>query len=58
MDIAQISMTMSQTKLLDTVATSLLSKQLDVTEQLGEGMIKMMEQSVNPELGQTVDIRL
>lgn len=58
MDIAQISMTMSQTKLLDTVATSLLSKQLDVTEQLGEGMIKMMEQSVNPELGQNVDIRL
>lgn len=58
MDIAQISMTMSRTKLLDTVAASLLSKQLDVTEQLGEGMIKMMEQSVNPELGQNVDIRL
>ncbi|NLK29371.1 MAG: putative motility protein [Clostridiales bacterium] len=41
-----------------TVGVAVLSKNLDMIDQLGESMIKMMEQSVQPNLGQNIDIRI
>lgn len=39
------------------VGVAVLAKNLDTIEQLGQGMIKMMEQSVAPHLGQNIDLR-
>lgn len=38
------------------VDVAVLSKSLDTIEQLGQSMIKMMEQSVSPHLGQNIDL--
>lgn len=40
------------------VGTAVLGQSLDLTQEMGASMIKMMEQSVNPELGQNIDIRV
>lgn len=41
-----------------TVGTAVLAKNLDTIEQVGDSLIKMMEQSVNPNLGKHIDIRV
>ncbi|CUH93708.1 YjfB family protein [Herbinix luporum] len=38
------------------VGVAVLAKNLDTVEELGQSMIKMMEQSVAPYLGQNIDI--
>ncbi len=43
--------------LVDTVSTEVLANSLDEERTLGSSMIKMMEQSVNPNLGSNVDIQ-
>lgn len=58
MDIAGLSMAMSSTRVMSDVSTAVMSKSLDTCEQLGEGITKIMEQSVNPEVGQSIDIRV
>lgn len=58
MDIAGLSIAMSQSQTLTAVSTAVLSKSLDTVEQSGENLIQMMEQSVAPNLGQSIDIRL
>lgn len=40
------------------VGVAVLSRNLDMVKQLGESMIKMMEQSVTPHLGQNIDIKV
>lgn len=40
------------------VGVAVLAKSLDTIETLGQGMIKMMEQSISPNLGQNIDVRL
>lgn len=40
------------------VGIAVLSKNLDTIEQLGQSMIKMMEQSLEPHMGQNIDIRV
>ncbi len=40
------------------VGVAVLSKNLDTIEKLGQSMIKMMEQSVAPHLGQNIDLRV
>lgn len=40
-----------------TVGTAVLAKNLDTIEKLGQGMIKMMEQSVQPNLGKNIDVQ-
>lgn len=40
------------------IDASILSKNLDTIEEAGASMIQMMEQSVHPELGQSIDIRI
>jgi hypothetical protein len=41
-----------------TVGVAVLAKNLDTIEQAGQGMIKMMEQSVQPNLGQNIDLKV
>lgn len=45
------------------VGTAVLSKAMDTNEQLGQGMVQMidaaaMEQSVNPAVGGNFDVRI
>lgn len=56
MDISALSTSMSQTQLMNNVSVALLSKQLDTLENAGDSMIRMMEQSVNPNLGSNIDV--
>jgi hypothetical protein len=58
MDIALTSTALSQSQLSSDISTAVLKKSLDTTEQSGNNFVKMMEQSVNPNLGQNIDIRL
>ncbi|MBO5459900.1 MAG: YjfB family protein [Lachnospira sp.] len=55
MDIASLSTAMSTQNILNDVGTLMLSKSLDTAEDMGEGMIKIMESSVTPYLGQNID---
>ncbi len=56
MDIAALSTAMSMADVQSQVGVAMLSKSLDTVEDLGDGMVKMMEASVNPNLGQNIDI--
>ncbi len=58
MDIAAVSMAMSQQNLMTNVNVALLSQSLDTVETIGTDMVKMMEQSVQPNLGQNIDITI
>lgn len=56
MDIAGLSMALSAQSVQNDVGVLLLKKGLDTVEDLGEGMVSMMEASVTPNLGQNIDI--
>lgn len=43
---------------MNIIDTSILKKSLDSAEQTGAMLTKMMEQSVNPNIGRNIDIRL
>ena len=61
MDIASISMAMSQSAALTKVGTAVLSNAMDTNEALGQGLVEMidaaaMERSVNPHIGSNFDM--
>lgn len=58
MDIAALSMNMSQQQVMTNVGIAVLDNSISTMEDAGAGMIQMMEQSVNPNLGQNIDISL
>ena len=58
MNISSVSPSMSATQLHNEVSIAVLSKSLDFLETGGDGMQKIMEASVNPNLGQNIDIKL
>ena len=58
MDIAALSTTLSMVNTSNDVGVLMLSKQLDLVETQGDSMIKALEQSVTPHLGNTIDIRV
>ncbi len=58
MDITSLSTALSTTQLQNDVGVLMLGKQLDTVEVMGDSMIKMMEQSVNPHLGANIDISI
>lgn len=58
MDIAALLSVMSQTALMDQVSTAVLSKSLDNMEVMGDGMKKILETSVQPQLGQNFDVSI
>ena len=55
MDIASLSMAMSTSNLSSDVGIAVLGKSLDSLKQAGDGMQKIMESSVTPNLGQNID---
>ncbi|MDE7222822.1 MAG: YjfB family protein [Acetatifactor sp.] len=63
MDIAGLSMSMATLDVQSQVGIKMLSKAIDMGEDLGAGMVQMidsaaMERSVNPAVGGNIDIRL
>ncbi len=61
MDIAALSMSMSQASLASAVSMSVAKLSLDASETMGQvtsDMIKSMETSVNPGIGSKIDVRL
>lgn len=58
MDIQRLSMDMATVKVQDQAQTAILKKSLDNYKQSGEQLAKMMEMSVNPNLGGNVDIKV
>jgi len=56
MDIAALSTAMQMQQLQSDVGMAVLDNSLEMIEDLGEGVVKMMEASVNPDLGQNIDI--
>lgn len=61
MDIAALSMAMSQEKVMNEVGTAMLKNALDVQEDVGSEVVEMidsaaMERSINPSIGNAVDI--
>jgi hypothetical protein len=58
MDITALSSGLSQANLMSQVSASVLKLSMDTVEQSMDNMIKMMETSVNPNLGGTIDISI
>ncbi|WP_310603822.1 YjfB family protein [Anaerosporobacter sp.] len=58
MDITALSGSSSQANLMTQVSASVLKLSMDTVEQAGASMIKMMENSVTPNLGGTIDISI
>lgn len=61
MDIAGLSMAMATNAVQSRVGTAVLSKAMDTNEQLGQGLVQMidaaaMERSVNPSVGANFDM--
>lgn len=56
MDIANLSLNMGHQNIMSDVATAVLANTLDLVEENGVQMRKMMEQSVQPNLGQNIDL--
>lgn len=56
MDIAELSMGLSMMELSTNVGVAVLDKSMEMVEDLGEGMVKIMEASVMPNLGQNIDV--
>jgi hypothetical protein len=51
-----ISTTQYQSASSPAIGIAVLSKNLETVKTAGQGMIKMMEQSVNPGLGKNIDM--
>lgn len=63
MDIASLSLSMADMSLRSDVGVKMLSKAMDTNEALGAGLVNMldsaaMEQSVNPNVGSLIDVRI
>ena len=61
MDIAGLSVALSQNTVLTKVGTALLDKALDTNEVLGQNLVSMidaaaLERSVNPHIGSNFDM--
>ena len=56
MDIAALSTSMSLADVNSQGGMAVLAKNLDTIETMGDGMKKMMEMSVNPNLGANFDV--
>lgn len=61
MDIASLSVALSQSSTLNQIGTAVLSNALDTSETLGQGFVEMidsaaMERSVYPHIGSNFDM--
>lgn len=57
MDIAALSMGLSQMKLANEVGASVLKMAMDTSKIQAADLTRMMEQSVNPHMGGNIDIK-
>lgn len=53
-----MNISVSDTRSMDFIDISILKKSLDAVEMSGDMITKMMEQSVNPNIGANIDVRL
>lgn len=58
MDIPALSMAVSHQNVMTEMGVAVLAQNMETMETTGDSMVKMMEQSVNPSVGQSIDIRL
>lgn len=63
MDIAGVSMALADISTQSQVSTAVLSKAMDANQEMGEGLVQMMdaaamERSVNPGVGANIDMRI
>lgn len=63
MDIPELSTAMSMAEVQYNFGVAMLSKSLDLTQELGEGAVSLidsstMEKSVNPHIGGNIDITI
>lgn len=58
MDIAAMASMMKQSTLHMNVALSVIKLGMDASTSNSDALVRMMEQSVNPNLGANLDIRL
>ncbi len=58
MDVSPLPVVSSASQLQFDIGVSVMSNSLDMIETMGEGMQKIMEASVTPELGQNIDIQV
>lgn len=56
MNIASIPIANSSIADGSSIGTAVLAKSLDTAETAGQDLIRMMEQSVNPDLGTNIDL--
>ncbi|MBW5447669.1 putative motility protein [Cohnella sp. CFH 77786] len=57
MDIAAASMAMSQSTLSTVLGVRVLSMAKDQAVQQGQDLVRMMQQSLDPNLGRLLDVR-
>ncbi len=63
MDIAGVSTALANITTQSQVSTAVLSKAMDNSQEMGEGLVQMldaaaMERSVNPGVGENIDMRI
>ena len=58
MDVANLSMNLNSSRVINDVQVAVLKKSLDTLETPGDDLTKMMEASVTPNLGQNIDISI
>ncbi len=58
MDIAALSMGLSQMQIAQEIGVSVMKMAMETSEVQVADLSKMMEQSVNPHVGSTIDISL
>ena len=56
MDIAAVSIGLKQVQLAQAASTSILKKAMDNAQVQAQDLLKIMEQSVQPQSGNTIDI--
>ncbi len=58
LDILSLSTAQSLSNVQSDFSVAMLSKSLDTLQDYGDGLTKMMEASVQPNLGQNIDIKV
>ena len=58
MDIAKLSILMSQSQIKHQASLSVMKKTMDTAELQSEQMIRMLEMSVQPHLGGQIDVKV
>ncbi|MCZ0702096.1 hypothetical protein J2T56_001570 [Natronobacillus azotifigens] len=57
MDIARLSMSMSQAQVHQQASLGVMNKVMDQSEAQADGLIEMLDQVAHPHLGQAIDVK-